>query len=229
MADLERQTQEVDERSTARPQRVSALRFPVLTRFYDRVMRWLFDEQALQGRLVERAGATHSLTVLDLGCGTGVVTLRVANDACRRVVGLDADLEAIRVAVRKARAERRAISWCVGSADALPFKDSECDRVLSSLLLHHLTPTQKRGALAEIQRVLRKEGELHVMDWGKATDLLMRLAFLPVQMLDGFVNTAENVRGLVGAMIEESGLKLVGATERVRTALGVIEFHRAVK
>lgn len=192
-------------------------------------MGWLFDEQALQGRLVERAGATQSHTVLDLGCGTGAVALRVADAGCRRVVGLDADLEAILAAARKAEARDSAIIWCVGSADALPLRNSVCDRVLSSLLLHHLTPAQKRGTLTEVRRILGDGGELHVMDWGKATGPFTRLAFLPVQMLDGFANTAENVRGLVSEIIKESGLRIAAPAERSRTALGVIEFHRADK
>ncbi len=229
MADAKHQAQDVVERSSARPRHVPALRFPFLTRFYDRIMGSLFDEQALQGRLVEQARVTHFHTVLDLGCGTGAVALRVANGDCHRVFGLDADFEAILVGARKAKVERCPISWCIGSAAALPFRDSAFDRVLSSLLLHHLSPAQKRAALAGVQRVLREGGELHVMDWGKATGPLMRLAFLPVQMLDGFVNTAENVRGLVSEMIEESALKLADPPEPFRTALGVIEFHRAFK
>ncbi len=209
--------------------RTSALRFPVLTRFYDRVMRLLFDEQSLQGRLVVRAGVVPAITVLYRGVVTGGVAQRAATEGGEHILGVDADLEALLVAVRKARSVALEVWFCVASADAIPLRESACDQVLSSLLLHHLRPREKRSAMAEIRRVLREDGELHLMDWGKATGPIMRLAFIPVQMLDGFANTAENVRGAVRQIISESGLTLSGPVERTRTALGVIEFHRAFK
>ncbi len=209
--------------------RVAALRFPLLTRFYDRVMRLLVDEEALQGRLVERSGATGAHTALDIGCGTGSVTQRLASVADSRVVGLDTDLEALVIASRKADATSLDVLWCAGSADAVPFREATFDRVLSSLLLHHLTPTQKRAAMSEVRRILRIGGELHVMDWGKATGPLTRLAFLLVQLLDGFHTTAENVRGRIPGIVAGSDLVIAGSVARSRTILGVVEFLRATR
>ena len=70
---------------------------------------------------------------------------------------------------------------CAADARALPFRDGSFDRTVSSLLLHHLTRPAKRAALGEIARVLSKrDGELHVLDWGRAGDPLMRVAFVAV-------------------------------------------------
>lgn len=68
-------------------------------------------------------------------------------------------------------------------AEKLPFPKASMDVVISSLFFHHLTTNQKREALEEICRVLRPGGTLHVADWGKPSNFLMRLTFLIVQFL----------------------------------------------
>ena len=65
-----------------------------------------------------------------------------------------------------------------------PFEAKSFDRVISSLLFHHLTTDDKRRTLAKLRELLSPGGELHVADWGKAQNLVMRLAFLGVQLLE---------------------------------------------
>ncbi|MHB1242982.1 MAG: class I SAM-dependent methyltransferase, partial [Gaiellaceae bacterium] len=96
-----------------------------------------------------------------------------------------------------------------------------------SLLFHHLTLDGKRATLAEARRVLRPGGELHIADWGRPHDPLMRAAFLPVQLLDGFATTADNVRGALPALVAAAGFDPVRETRRRRTAFGTLTFLRA--
>lgn len=51
-----------------------------------------------------------------------------------------------------------------GYAQRLPYSDGEFDRVLSSMMLHHLDADSKAAAAAEVFRVLRPGGRLHVVD-----------------------------------------------------------------
>jgi ubiquinone/menaquinone biosynthesis C-methylase UbiE len=88
----------------------------------------------------------------------------------------------------------------------LPYPDASFDRVISSLLFHHLTRENKERTLREVFRVLRPGEELHVADWGKAQNWPMRVAFLLVQMLDGFETTADNVNGLLPELFAWPGL-----------------------
>ena len=46
--------------------------------------------------------------------------------------------------------------------------------------------TAKRAALGEAHRVLAPAGSLHVADWGRAHDPLLRTAFFVLQLIDGF-------------------------------------------
>jgi hypothetical protein len=54
----------------------------------------------------------------------------------------------------------------------------------------------------------------------------MRVAFLPVQLLDGFETTADNVAGRLPALVSEAGFEQVEETHRQRTALGALSASR---
>jgi hypothetical protein len=68
-----------------------------------------------------------------------------------------------------------------------------------------------------------------VADWGKAQNKLMRMAFLLVQMLDGFETTADNVRGLLPQFFRAAGFEEVEESARYMTIVGTLSLHRARK
>jgi SAM-dependent methyltransferase len=105
--------------------------------------------------------------------------------------------------------------------------DRSADRVVMSLLLHHLEPTAKRAALAEARRALKAGGRLHVADWGRPADPLMRASFLGLQLLDGFAGTRDHVAGRLPGLIAESGFGSVSVDRRYRTAWGSLELITA--
>jgi SAM-dependent methyltransferase len=144
-----------------------------------------------------------------------------------RVVGIDGDPEILGLARRKVAEAGRQVQFVEALADDLPFPTGSFDRVVSSLVFHHLDRATKGRALAEARRVLRPGATLHILDWGKAQDPLMRLAYLTVQLLDGFATTADNVRGDLVPLMEEAGFVQVRETERRRTAFGTLSLYRA--
>jgi ubiquinone/menaquinone biosynthesis C-methylase UbiE len=119
--------------------------------------------------LVAQAGLADALRVLEIGCGTGNVTVRAARVAPGAdVVGTDPDPLALARAQRKAR-ELPRVRFERAYAQDLPFADGEFDRALSSMMLHHLGEDVKAGALAEVYRVLRPGATLHIVDVGGHT------------------------------------------------------------
>ena len=110
-----------------------------------------------------------------------------------------------------------------GLATALPYEDASYDRVLSSLMLHHLTTEDKRRALAEAWRVLRPGGELHVLDIGPPQNALAWLISLIFRHLE---RTADNIAWRLPAMFRQAGFADVAQTEQHLTILGTLAFYR---
>lgn len=209
---------------------IPPLRFRWLTRLYDPVLRLTMRDERFKARLIAQASIRADQRVLDLGCGTGTLTVML-KQACPEatVAGLDVDSEALGMARERAAARGLDIEFYEALATDPPFRPESFDCIVSSLLFHHLEPTAKRGALERAFDLLRPGGELHVADWGRPHDPLMRAAFVAVQILDGFATTRDNVRGLLPRYIQASGFTGVRETQRNRTLFGTLAFYRALK
>jgi hypothetical protein len=95
------------------------------------------------------------------------------------------------------------------------------------LFFHHLPSESKLEAMREVLRVLRLGGGFHIADWGKATSPVMRMAFIGVQLLDGFATTTDNVRGLLPDLLGRAGFEKVETTNDYSTLLGTLSLYRA--
>lgn len=194
---------------------------------YDLTMRLTMRAGAWRGRLVRDVLAGGPSAVLDLGCGTGTLTVALEAAAPRlTLTGVDGDPEVLDRARAKAR-PGSSIAWVEALADALPLEDASVDCVVSSLLFHHLVPDVKRAALAEARRVLRPGGRLHVADWGRPRDPAMAAAFFALRLVDGFENTRAHATGGFPAMLADAGFGGVRVEDRLRTAWGSLELLSA--
>jgi ubiquinone/menaquinone biosynthesis C-methylase UbiE len=205
-----------------------ALRFRRLTRIYDPAIRWTTREATFKRRLLGQAGIEAGDRVLDLGCGTGTLALMAKRSQPGAVVsGLDADPEMLAPARRKAAEAGLGISFDEGLATALPYPDDFFDRVLSSLFFHHLVLEEKRRTVAELARVLRPGGELHVADFGRPRDPAMRAISLLIRLGDGDAPTRDNLSGALPRVFEAGGLVDAAETGTLRTPAGSISFYGA--
>lgn len=108
--------------------------------------------------LCSAAGVAAGQRVLDVACGTGALTVAVADRVLPdgAAVGLDANPEMLAVARRK----HGAIQWHEGRAESLPFDDTTFDAVVSQFGLMFFD--DRVAALREMWRVLRPGGRLAV-------------------------------------------------------------------
>lgn len=209
---------------------IPALRFHQLTSFYDPILRWTMRESAFKNRLIKQILATPGQTILDLGCGTGTLTLMLKKAYPQvKVTGLDIDPNILQIAAKKATKLEMDIVFDQGKSFELPYPDHSFDRVVTSLMFHHLTQENKLRTLNEIFRVLKPKGEVHIADWGKAQNLLMRVAFFSIQTLDGFKTTTDNVNGLLPQLITKSGFSETKETDRFMTVYGTLSLYKARK
>ncbi len=205
---------------------IPALRFDALTRFFDPVVRVTTRERRFKQLLVDQVNLQPGHRVVDVGCGTGTLAMQLKH-ACpeAHVIGLDADPKVLELA--RAKIGTLNIEIQQGLAWEIPVEDQRVDRIVSSLVFHHLDRDAKLRTLHAMHRALGPDGELHIADWGQAHGLGMRLAFVTVQLLDGFGTTADSVAGRLPALIAEAGFRDVLETQRLRTPLGTISLYRA--
>jgi ubiquinone/menaquinone biosynthesis C-methylase UbiE len=143
------------------------------------------------------------------------------------VIGVDGDPDVLAIARRKPGAG--AVRWQHGLAGDLDLPEASVDAVVMSLVLHRLTPAVKRRALADVARVLRARGRLHVADWGRPATPLLRGAFFALQIVDGFDGTRDHAAGRVPQVLREAGFETPVRYGRLPTAWGTLELLEAVK
>jgi len=214
---------------TGRGRYVPAAGLRGMTRFYDLVVALTMRERLFRERLASQvaAGLPRGSTVADVGAGTGTFAIALAPRIAGSVVAVDGDPEAL--ALARAKEGSAAVSWRQGLAAALPLEDRSCERVVMSLLLHHLDAEGKSAALAECHRVLRPGGRLHVADWGKPQDPLMAAGLFTLALFDGFAGIRDHAAGRLPLFLEQAGFRELRRHDRLRTAWGSLELLSAVR
>lgn len=136
--------------------------------FYDLVWPSFKDYVASARHLID-ATVQPASRVLDVGTGTGVLSLLVAERG-NPVVGFDLHPKMLARTRKKAsKAARsnghaRSLTLCRGDATVLPFRDGSFDVVMSGFMLVHLSPEQRKRAVAEMRRVLAPGGQMGLLE-----------------------------------------------------------------
>jgi SAM-dependent methyltransferase len=119
----------------------------------------LFQEWA--DRVADAAALRPGERVLDVACGTGVLTRAIAARVGASGTAIGLDVNAQMLAVARRRAPR--LEWRLGRAEALDIESDGLDAVVSQFGLMFFE--DRRAALAEMMRVLRRGGRLAVAVW----------------------------------------------------------------
>ena len=217
-------------RRPSEPKYVPALGFRPLTPYYDAVVRSTTRERAFKQALIRQARFEPRHKVLDLACGTGTLAIWIKQQNTQvDITGVDGDPAILALATRKAQSVNASVQFVRALSYSLPYPAAHFDRAVSSLFFHHLNFKDKERTAKELFRVLKPGAELHVADWGRATNALMRGLFLFIQLLDGFVNTQDNVLGKLVEIFERAGFSEVSQRQTFSTVFGTMALYSAVK
>ncbi|MEP6731516.1 MAG: class I SAM-dependent methyltransferase [bacterium] len=147
-----------------------------------------YGKQRARDRLLDRLALRGDETVLDVGCGHGLMLIGAAKRVPRgSAIGVDlwsqADQYANSAAATLANAEAEGVGERVtvrdGDMRALILDDASVDIVVSSLAIHNVPTTQERGrAIREIARVVRPGGRVAILDIAHVGDYARELRTL---------------------------------------------------
>ncbi len=185
----------------------------------------LGQERRLNAAVVEIVPLKEEQSVLDVGCGTGLLTGAIAaRYPSAQVIGIDASKPMIRVARRKRTAPNCRYRQAV--AEALPFGDREFDVVVSALFFHHVNAGTKRLCLSEAWRVLKPGGRLIVADIDRPYSPLGWLMATAGWILLMQPEIKENIDGILRRLIEETGFKNVKQLGQYSGYISVLSARR---
>lgn len=193
--------------------------------FYD-LISLVSGAATLHRRLVDQADLTAGQRVLEIGCGTGNLSVRAKRSQPGiEMVGSDPDPLALARARRKAPG-LAGLSFEQGYAQRLPYPDASFDRVFSSLMFHHLDPDAKIAAAAEVARVLRPGGRLHLVDFDGE---LHGMHSLLAKRITKSGHVEEHRDDGLGQLFRAAGLDCERVGVRRHPVFGEAVFYRATR
>jgi ubiquinone/menaquinone biosynthesis C-methylase UbiE len=128
---------------------------------YDSV--WSSSTRQFIAPLLDAAGVSAGMSVLDVGCGPGYVCA-ASTERGARAVGLDFSKAMIAIA----RNMFPQIEFREGDALNLPFGDASFDRVIANFSLLHIADPER--ACAQARRVLKPGGKFAFTVWAPPGD-----------------------------------------------------------
>jgi len=196
---------------------------------YDSYMRTmtLGRERALREMTVNLAQVKPGDCVLEVGCGTGTLTLAAKRQAgpSGKVFGIDIIPGMIELCQRKAAQANADVTFQLGSMDDIPFSANQFDVVMASFMIFHMSETVRHKGMAEIYRVLKPQGRLLVLDLALPTQPLPRV--IAQTLLGGMLQ--HDLRELLPLM-EAAGFSDVEFAQAKFRVLGlsILAFVRAI-
>jgi len=212
--------------STTNEEYIPALSYRFLTPFYDFIQKYIVRDVRYKTQLIKQANIQPGHRVLDLGCGTGTLAMMAKQaQPSADVAGLDADPDMLKVANYKKNQAKLDVKFDVGFTNNPPYPNGSFDRVLSSIMIHHLKTPDKEKTAREVFRVLKPGGELHIIDFGKPVTWYGKILR---PFLHKFEEANDNIDGKLPEIFGAPGLKteIVG---HFWTFFGDLAFLKGVK
>jgi len=132
--------------------------------------RYTLDRSGIFGRgaarLIELLNPPSNIALLDVGCGSGALTIRAASssDEDGLVIGSDISIEMLRQSQSASSKKRVKASYCQMDAEFLGFAKASFDVATCAFSLFQFPDME--AALIEMWRVLKPGGRIGLSNWG---------------------------------------------------------------
>jgi len=113
----------------------------------------------MYGEIINRIMRANPKKVLDVGCGTGNVLMKLSSNEELKLYGVDISESMIKTAKKNLgnKAELK-----VGDSEYMPWEDNSFDVIVCNASFHHYPNPEK--ALSEMKRMLKSDGTLIIGD-----------------------------------------------------------------
>ena len=202
---------------------IPALKFKWLSPFFDVFLAALFPEKPFKMELIRKMEILSGEKILDFGSGTGtlLVMAKTAHPDAE-IQGVDIDPDIIKIARKKIADRKLDIKITRYDGKRLPFGDNSIDKVMSSLVFHHISTDRKPLILKEIFRVLKPGGKIIIADFGRPSGFWSVFASNFLMLLEPI---GDNIRGRIPGFMEQAGFRNVEEKGRIKTAFGVLTYY----
>lgn len=190
------------------------------------------QERRLSKKAIELLGLRGDESVIDIGCGTGTLTIEISKELSQKnasrdflVRGLDAAPRMIEIARKKSRGLKN-IYFDIEPAEQLPYKDESFDLAVSTFFFHHVNFELKKRSLQELWRVIKKDGKVVIVDIDTPTNFLGALCAWCGYIIFRQEEIRENIHGRLREAFEYCGFR---SWHKVSSHQGYISIFQLVK
>jgi ubiquinone/menaquinone biosynthesis C-methylase UbiE len=207
---------------------IPAFDFHFLTKLFDLFISTVIPENRIKGELIDFMNIREGHKILDFGCGTGTLLLMGKQKHPEaHFEGIDIDPKILKIAEGKIQKENLDILLTEYDGGELPLENNSINKVMTSMMMHHLSTDKKLIAMGEIFRILVTGGEIFIADFGKQKNPFIALIGKIALKFEPEVEA--NFKGRLPQLLSDTGFRNVQTLKAYNTRSGTICIYTGEK